>query len=88
MKNSVCLEKFNLEQINNVLILIVIVLLLGMIFQKYYERFSAPPACANSSINPNNNVSSCTGSNQGTVVNHGGMWYKCGDRNGVGFACN
>ena len=79
--------KLNLENINNVLLVIIMIMLIVVIYNKTLETFFQQPACSNTTLHANPNVMLCSGSNKGEVVQEGGVWYKCGDRSGIGFEC-
>jgi len=79
--------KLNLENVNNVLLVIIMIMLIVVIYKKTVETFFQQPACSNTALQANPNVMLCSGSNKGEVVEDGGVWYKCGDRSGIGFEC-
>jgi|TARA_B110000495_G_C22741128_1_gene434525 hypothetical protein len=85
VRKSISSVKINLDMVNNVLLVVAIVLLLGLLVKRVQERFQ--DVC-NASATGVSNVMECSGDNQGEVITDpNGNKYQCGATDGYAFAC-
>jgi hypothetical protein len=77
--------KINIDLVNNVLLVVAIVLLLGLLVKRVRERFQ--DVC-NASATGVTNIMECSGDNQGEVITDpNGNKYQCGATDGYAFPC-
>ena len=85
VRKSISSVKINIDLVNNILLVVAIVLLLGLLVKRVQERFQ--DVC-NASATGVSNVMGCTGDNQGEVVTDpNGNKYQCGATDGYAFSC-